>query len=106
MSNGAQRRPADLADSLGDCIPDGEDLVRLLVQKQVIVTKVWTGNMPVEILRLDVKRINVGQQQVQRARDVSRRSGVKTGRCLQSGGATFLDVLHIHFAAPSLGKSV
>src|SRR5258708_36635569 len=104
MSNGAQRRPTDLADSLGNCIPDGENLVRLLVQKQVIVTEVWTGNMPMEILRLDVERVNVGQRQVHCARDVSHRSRVETGRCLQSGGATFLDVLHIHIAAPSLGK--
>src|ERR1700722_11900309 len=59
---------AEFASTLGDVVSHGEDLCRLLVQEQVVVAKVWTAHVPVEILRLDEQREHVSKQFAERAR--------------------------------------
>jgi len=52
VTDGAEGRAADLADSLGDGVGCGKDLIGLLVQQQIVVAEMRPGDMPVEILRL------------------------------------------------------
>ena len=91
MSDRAQRRAADLAHALGDRVGNGEDLVRLLVEQQVVIAEMRPGNVPVEVLRLQVEREDVGEQHVQRGREVLGRlgaevaTGVKRRRAAQPG---------------------
>ena len=63
----AQRAAADLARPLGQRLGHVEDLRRLLVEQQVIVAEVRAGHVPVEVLGLEIKREDVGQQPGQRA---------------------------------------
>jgi hypothetical protein len=55
-SDRAQRRAADLAHALGNGIDGGENLIPLLVEQQVIVAEVRAGDVPIEILGLNVER--------------------------------------------------
>jgi hypothetical protein len=62
IADRADRRAADLPRSLGDRIGYGEDLRRLLVEQQMIITEVAPADMPVKILRFHVKRKHIGKQ--------------------------------------------
>ena len=64
-------RAAELAHPLGDVVGDGEDLVGLLVEQQMVVAEMRPADMPVEILGLEIEREGVGQQGVERAGDVA-----------------------------------
>ena len=59
-----------LADSLGDRIGHRVELVGLLVEHEVVVAKVRSAHVPVEILGLQVHRENVGEDRIERAGDV------------------------------------
>jgi hypothetical protein len=71
---------ADLANPLRDRVGGTEDLVGLLVQHQMVVAEVRTGDVPVEILGLDIEREKVGQQRRERAREVPDRIGIQVRR--------------------------
>ena len=60
-----QGSATELANPLRHRVGGGEDLVGLLVQQQVIVAEMRTGNVPVEVLRLDIKGEQVGAQRRQ-----------------------------------------
>src|SRR5438093_13772618 len=62
IADGTQRRPSDLASPLGDIVGHREDLRRLLVEQQVVIAKVPPADVPVKVLRLQVKRKHVGEQ--------------------------------------------
>jgi hypothetical protein len=70
MTDRSQRLSADLADTLGNCVGGGEDLLGLFVEQEMIVTKMRPRYMPVEILRLQVKREHVRQEDIECDRDV------------------------------------
>ena len=65
VADGMQRCPADLARALRDVICHGEDLLGVLVQKQVIITKVMPTHVPMEILRFQIEREDIGQEGTQ-----------------------------------------
>jgi hypothetical protein len=50
-----QRGSTDLAGALRHGVSDGEDLIGLLIEQVVVITKVWTGYVPVEVLGLEVE---------------------------------------------------
>ena len=52
IADRTERRSAELARSFCDIVRHGKDLLALLVQEQVIITKVASTHVPVEILRL------------------------------------------------------
>ena len=57
-----ERGSAHLARSLRGVVRHGEDLLGVLVEEQVLITKVASGHVPVEILRLHIKREHIGKQ--------------------------------------------
>ena len=56
---------ADPARAFRDVVRHGENLVAMFIQKQVIITKMASAPVPVEILRFHVMPENIGQQQPQ-----------------------------------------
>ena len=68
VADGTDRCPADLARPFRDVVGHGEDLRGLLVEQQVVVAKVLPAHVPVKVLRLYVKREDVGKQSTQVAR--------------------------------------
>src|SRR6185503_3210195 len=56
VPNGANRRSSDLANPLCNGVRHGEQLIRLFIEKQVIVAKVWPAHMPVEVLGFQIER--------------------------------------------------
>ena len=79
-----QRGAADLAHPLGDVVGDGEDLVGLLVEHQVVVAEMRPADMPMEILGLEIEREHIGEQRVERAGDIAAGIVAEIGRCLQA----------------------
>src|SRR4029078_3163974 len=71
IADRAQCRTADLAHSLRNVVGDGEDLLGLLVEHQMIVAEMRATDMPMEILRLEIKREDIGKQRIKRAADVA-----------------------------------
>lgn len=62
LTDRTERRTADLAGPLCDQVGHGEKFGRLLVEQEVIIPKVRSRDMPMEILGLDVQGEHVGQQ--------------------------------------------
>src|SRR5271165_6029906 len=50
IADRAQGRSADLAGTFRDIVAHGKDLLRVLVQQQMIVTEMAPGHVPMEIL--------------------------------------------------------
>jgi len=70
MADGPQRRSSDLPHPFGDVIGHREQLIPMLIEKEVVVTEVRAAHMPVEVLRLDIDREHVGHQGGKCARDI------------------------------------
>ena len=51
---------ADLARSFRDIVSHGEDLLAMLIQQQMVITKVSPTHVPVEILRFQIKCEHIG----------------------------------------------
>ena len=62
VADRTERRPADLPRSFRDVVGHGEDLPGVLIKEQVIISKVNSSNVPMEILCLQVKCENIGEQ--------------------------------------------
>ena len=75
LADGADRGAADLAHALGNGVGHGEDLIAVLVEQQMVIAEMRPAHVPVEILRLEVQREHVGQQRVERARNIFGRFG-------------------------------
>jgi hypothetical protein len=69
--------------ALGDVVGHREDLLRLLVEQQVVIAEVWTRHVPVEVLGLQIEREGIGHQCPQRRGDVLDRIGTQFGRRLE-----------------------
>ena len=63
MADRAQRRAADLANTLGNVVGGGEDLLRLLVQQQMVVAEKDTLNNPSTAWR-DMTQYDLGHLQI------------------------------------------
>src|SRR5689334_20128754 len=88
MADGAQRGAADLPHPLGDVIDHREQLVSMLIEKEVVVTEVRATHVPVEVLGLDIDREHVGHQGVERARDILYRVRGDVGAWCEASFAT------------------
>src|SRR5262249_48897466 len=71
---------ADFSAALGDFIDHAEDLRRMLVEQQVIVSKMSAADVPVEAFRLDEEHEHVGEKMAERARYFCRRCDVEICR--------------------------
>src|SRR5215469_18381767 len=61
----ANRGSAQLANSFGNVVCHCEYLLNLFIKQQMIATKMWATDMPVEILRLDVNSENICEEDVE-----------------------------------------
>ncbi|MNT35183.1 hypothetical protein D3C72_1712020 [compost metagenome] len=100
MADGADGRAADLARPFGNVVGHRKDLRALFVQQRVIITEMRTGNMPVEILGLDVEREDIRQQRGQRSGDVAARFSAKVGRRCEWKLAVFGGCGRVHDRSP------
>ena len=62
IADGAQRGSVNLARPFCDIVCHSENLLRLFVQEQMVVTKVMPAHVPMEVLRLQIKGEYIGQQ--------------------------------------------
>jgi len=85
MADRAQRSASDLAHALGNVIGRGKYLSCLLVEQQVIVAEVWTGDMPVKILGLHIQREHIRQKNIQCAGNVAHRIRLEVGGGCERG---------------------
>ena len=65
-ADGRQRVLTQLAHAFGDKVGGCDQFGRLFIKQQMIFAKMRTGHMPMEILGLEVERIIIGQQAIQR----------------------------------------
>jgi len=96
VADRAQRRAADLADPLGDVVGGLENLLALLVEEEMVVAEVGAGDMPMEILGLQVKRKEIGEQCVEGAGNVASGLGAETGRRFKAARAMGHRSLVVH----------
>src|ERR1700722_7574978 len=68
VSDRAQTRPADLSRTFGDRVGHGENLVAVLIQKQMVVAEMRAAHVPMEVLGLHIEREDIGQQSSERGR--------------------------------------
>jgi hypothetical protein len=66
VTNGADGGAADLADPLGQDIDALFDLLGLIVEKEMVVAEMRSGDVPVEVLGLDLEGKCVGEQRIHR----------------------------------------
>src|SRR5712692_8667065 len=64
-------RSADFAHTFGHGIGCGKYLVSLLIQEQMVVSKMRASDVPVESLRLKIKRKHIGQRRIECCRNVA-----------------------------------
>src|SRR6266566_5177177 len=64
MADTADSRAAYTAYTLSHDIDGRKNRIGLLVEEQVIVAEVRTGEVPVEVLRLDIERERIGKERV------------------------------------------
>src|SRR5262249_31416351 len=66
----------------------------------MVVAKVWTGHVPMEILSLDIQSEHVRKQSVQRMEDIFDWLRNKIVRCVQRGRSSSLEIFSTHFIHP------
>src|ERR1051326_7328371 len=98
LADRAQRGAADLACALRDRIGGGKDLSGLFVEQQMVITKMRTRNVPMEVLGLHVESEQVRKQNRQRAREIPYRVGREARRGGERGLASRLHRLRGHDA--------
>ena len=98
----AQRHAAELAHPLRDRVRSGEDLVGMLVEKEVIVAKMRPRHVPVKVLGLEVEREHVGKESIQRPRDVPHCIGLEVGRRVERCHPPRFCIVGIHRIHPYL----
>ena len=68
-------RTTEFACALGDVVRHAEDLPGLFVQQKVIVPKMATCHVPVEVLGFQIKHEDVGEELAKVGRDSGNRVG-------------------------------
>ena len=86
IPDAANRGSAYLSDTLGKHVNRRKDVVRLLVQHQVIVAEVRRCQMPVEVLGLDIQSEVVRNDRIHGVRNGLRFFGGQVGRGCQRAG--------------------
>src|SRR5262249_15298775 len=76
-----QRGSAYLPRSFSDVVSHRKDLVRLLVQQQMIIAKISSGHVPVKVLGFDIQSKNVGKQLTKVARNLLNTIPAETRAC-------------------------
>ncbi len=97
MADGLERGLANLADALRNRIGHREYLVRLLIQEQVVIAKVWAAHMPVKVLGLQVKRKHVRQGGVQCSGDILGRIPFQIRGSCQRSRLPALEILGLQY---------
>ena len=72
MTDGLHGRATEFADTLSDRVGHAENLIALLVKQQMVVTKMGTAHVPVEILGLQIKCERVRQDGIHGAGHIIR----------------------------------
>ncbi len=62
VPDGPNRSAPNFARPLGDRIGHCEDLIALIVEHQVVIAKMRTCHVPMEVFCLEVEREDVGEQ--------------------------------------------
>ena len=75
-----KRQAADLADSLGNRVGHPEELIGLLIEQQLVVAKMRSAHVPVEILGLHIQREDIREDGVQRGGHAAARHRFEMGR--------------------------
>jgi len=65
VSDRPDRRSTDLPHPFGYVICDRKNLIRMLIEKQVIVAKMRSAHMPVKVLCLHIKGKHVREQRIE-----------------------------------------
>src|SRR6266852_3216400 len=76
-----ERGAADLPGSFSDGVRHSEDLLSLLVQQEMVVTKVIPSHVPVEVLGLEIESEYIGQQSAKRIGKPSSRAAAEASGC-------------------------
>ena len=74
---------SDLAHGLGDRVGDGENLIAVFIQQQMIVAEVRTRNMPMDVLRFEVEGKHFCQRNIESAGYFPDILGLQIRRSLQ-----------------------
>src|SRR5439155_24819527 len=82
VADRGQCRCANLAHTLSNNISGGENVVRLLIEQQMKIAKVWARHVPMEVLRLHVQGKHVGKKRVQSGRNPPGRFWAQVSRRL------------------------
>src|ERR1700704_2960392 len=97
MPDGLKRGSTDLAYPLGDGIGHREQLIRLLIEQQMVITEVRATHVPVEILGFHIEREYVGQDGIHGTGDVLGRSGLEVGRRGQWSAESAHEIFSVSF---------
>src|SRR6266849_2089498 len=76
-----ERGAADFPGSFSDGVRHSEDLLSLLVQQEMVVTKVIPSHVPVEVLGLEIESEYVGQQSAKRIGNLFNRAAAEASGC-------------------------
>ena len=79
MAYRTERGATNFSRALRYRIGGGENLIRLLVEHLVVVAKVWPGDMPMKVLRLEIEREHVRKQHSKNSGQLSCRSSSEVG---------------------------
>src|SRR6185437_10994780 len=92
-----QRQTADLAHPLGNVVGYPENLLGLFVEQQMVVAKVWSAHVPMEVLSLHIKRKDIGQNSIELFRDFANGLGRQVRRGVQNGACFAARIESSHF---------
>ena len=89
--------PRIFADTFGDGVRGGENLLGLLVQQQMVVPEMRPRDVPVEVLRFQIEAEHIRQQNVERASDLPNgirlHASRRVGRTIGAGAHQRADVV-------------
>ena len=103
LANGSNGEPADLAGALGNVVCHCEDLVGLVIEKQMVIAKVGATHVPMKILGFQIKSEYIRQKLVQGSCDLPDRFGQNVRWSLQWRNAASLQIIlggHLLLLAP------
>jgi hypothetical protein len=98
LADRANRGTANLARSFCNQVCHGEDWIGVLIGEQVIIPKVGSCHMPMEILRLQKEHENISKEQTQNGRKFSDGIAAYTGRAFFHMGRVSLNIGGCHDA--------
>ncbi len=70
VSDGTYRRSTDLPYAFSDLIGDVNDLIRVFIEEKMVVAKMRSAHVPMEVLCLQVKGEHVREESVESSGDV------------------------------------